>query len=176
MRADTLFYNGNFFTPLHKKINWLAVKDVWIISLGTGMPDRHLLVQKKVNLEGKCIFPGWIDAHIHLMLLGQRKFEVDVSQCHSFELLKKTLARKKTREDWIEAYGFNPERWQGSSPLDAQLLDQVSSHIPILVRRKDEHALWVNSCLLKKARLNQSHPTGYLVDQDADVIFRLRPP
>ena len=178
MRADTLFYNGNFFTPSHQKINWLAIKEGWIISLGTGTPDRHLLVQEKVNLEKKCIFPGWIDAHIHLMLLGQRKFEVDVSQCRSLDelknVLKKAWVRKKDREPWLEAYGADPERW--SQTLTAQVLDQVSLRIPILVRRKDEHALWVNSCLLKKVRLNQSHPAGYLVGQDTDVIFRLRPP
>ncbi|MBI3018527.1 MAG: amidohydrolase family protein [Deltaproteobacteria bacterium] len=183
MRADVLFYNGNFsVSPFdQRKINWLAVRDGWICALGAGAPDRHLLVQKKIDLNRKRVVPGWIDAHVHLMLLGQRKFEVDVSPCRSPDelksALKKALGRKKdrVRKGWLEAYGFDPERWKEFCPLTARILDQISSRISILVRRKDEHAMWANSCLLKKARLHQSHPTGYLADQDMDVIFRHRP-
>ncbi len=177
MRADTLFYNGNFLisSSSKKKINWVAVKNGWIISLGSGLPDRHLLIQKKINLKQKYVLPGWIDAHVHLMLLGQRKFEVDVSHCFSFDKLKKTLLRKKTQEGWIEAYGFDLEKWKELSPLTGHSLDQISSQIPLLIRQKDEHALWANSCLLKKARLEKHHPTGYLRDKDMDAIFKLRP-
>ncbi len=184
MRVDTLFYNGNFFiSPFDKrKINWLAVYEGWICDLGSGTPPRHLLVKQKINLENRRVVPGWIDAHMHLMLLGQQKFEIDVSQCHStYELqhvLKKALSRKKetVREMWLEAYGLNPERWKDSHPVTAQILDSVSSNVAILVRRNDEHALWVNSFLLNQTRLQQSHPIGYLVDKNMDMIFRIRPP
>ncbi|MBI3018248.1 MAG: amidohydrolase [Deltaproteobacteria bacterium] len=175
MRADTLFYNGNFFTPSRKKINWLTVKEGWITALGTGAPDRHLLVQKKVNLKNKYVLPGWIDAHVHLMLLGQRKFEVDVSSCRSLAELKKRVLGRKTQEVWIEAYGLDLEKWKETNPLTAQGLDRISSRIPLLIRQKDEHALWVNTSLLKRAHLEKRYPLGYLVDKDMEIIFKLRP-
>src|SRR3989338_933906 len=138
MDADTLFYNGNFFSPFYKrKVNWLAVKDGWIVGVGEGAFDRHLWVRKKINLNKNYILPGWIDAHVHLMLLGSRKFEVDVGDCFSFDSLKKTLLRRK-QETWIEAYGFDLERWKEST-LTAHILDHISSQVPLLIRQKDEH-------------------------------------
>ncbi|OGP03561.1 MAG: hypothetical protein A2Z91_07430 [Deltaproteobacteria bacterium GWA2_38_16] len=161
---DTLFYNGK------GRIHWLASSRGWIQDLGTGKPPKHLLAKKKINLEGHEIFPGWIDSHVHLYLLGSKKYELDVGFCSSQDELLEILKGEVTpKTSGLEVCG-----WKGSE-LSLFLLDQVSSCIPIIVRRVDEHAVWVNTCLLKKANILKKYPTGFLADKAMKHLEPFRP-
>jgi len=201
MKVDTLFYNGKFFiSPLERKtVNWLAVKRGRVCAFGQGVPDPSLLVQgQSIDLENKRVVPGLIDSHVHLLNMGLRRLQVDVSSCtHTKELIqtlkKRVYQKNKNRSQpalWIEAYGCDTEKFEASDRIDARVLDQVSRSIPVIVRRVDEHAMFVNSAVIRTARLNQTdfnlpgglierddhgYPTGVLIDRAMDTVLRLKP-
>ena len=196
MRVDTLFYNGNFYISrgMKKPVHWLAVSDGRVVSYGEGRA-RGLMAKRKINLDYKRVMPGWIDAHAHLYNLGMRTFEIDLSRCESkmalLHILKRRLHHLKSQyrnPDWIEAYGLNTNQWQVEPAVD--LLDQVSSSVPIVVRRVDEHAIWVNSAALELARIGhetadpkggkivrdeRGRITGALLDKAMERVLDQRP-
>ncbi len=167
MIVNTLFYNGNFYISrqMKKPVHWLAVSDGRVVSYGEGKA-RGLTAKRKINLNYKRVMPGWIDAHVHLYNLGMRTFEIDLSRCDSraalLHILKRQLHHLKSQHrnpnwpNWIEAYGLNTNQWQAQPTV--HLLDQVSSSVPIVVRRVDEHAIWANSAALELGRIG--HETG----------------
>lgn len=180
MKLDTLFYNGNFFiSPFYKgKVNWLiSDEEGRVFDFGFGRPPRHLSFLRKMDLEGKRVVAGWIDSHVHLVNLGLRKVEIDVRFCNSreelFFSLKKKIQKQKGKTDWLEAFGLNTEKWPKA--LDAQFLDKISSQIPIVVRRIDEHAMWVNSSVLEMTHLYSKYQKGFLVDRPLEMVLRMKP-
>ena len=180
MKADTLFLNGNFFisSTFQKPIHWLAVKDGRVAAMGPGKPDRHVLYQRKVDVNGKHVFPGWIDSHAHLFNLGLRSFELDVSLCRSNSELIQRLRQYAGKQSWIEAYGLDIEKWRGPK-LTFRELDRVSLTAPIVIRRVDEHAVFINTPLMKLAGKYQqgdgNHSGGLFQDGALDGIFRFKP-
>lgn len=168
---NTLFYNGNFWTSAQKRFNWLLSDSEGKISeLGKGKPPKNLFFIQKINLKNKYVMPGWIDSHVHLVNMGLREVEVDVSVCKNPKELFSFLKNHARNNEWIEAYGLNTENW--ASSIDAKFLDRISSHIPIFIRRVDEHAAWVNSVVLKKIH---SQSQGFLVDQEMEEVLKIKP-
>ena len=52
---------------------WLTVEKDKIVNLGVGNPPDEII--NRINLQGKVVVPGFIDAHTHLVFAGDRSNE-----------------------------------------------------------------------------------------------------
>ncbi|MFN2634375.1 MAG: amidohydrolase [Thermoanaerobaculia bacterium] len=146
-----------------------------------------------VPVAGAAVFPGWTDAHGHLLGLGKSLETADLKgAATASEAAARiaAIASKLPREAWAEGRGWDQNHWPGGSYPDARDLDVVADR-PAVARRVDGHAIWVNGAALRKAAVGAStpdpaggrilrrpdgSPTGVLVDNAMDLVTRAMPP
>ncbi len=108
----------------------------------------------RTDMRGKVMLPGFVDAHGHIMDLGFRSMELDLSDTHSLAEAQAKIAayaEANPERTWILGGGWDQEKWGlGRFPTAAEL-DAVAGDRPIALTRIDSHAVWVNSAALKAA-------------------------
>ncbi|MCA1065806.1 amidohydrolase [Rossellomorea aquimaris] len=110
-----------------------------------------------IDLEGKSILPGFIDAHAHLELYGTNKLGVNGKEARSItELLGnlKEKAESTPKGEWIRGWGYNQNSLDEGRHLSRWDLDQVSTEHPIIVVRTCGHISCVNTSALDLAGIH----------------------
>ena len=106
------------------------------------------------DMKGRVLLPGFVDAHGHVMELGFRALELDLSGTRSLaEALDKVreYARANPDKRWIIGGGWNQERWGlGRFPTAAELDGTVGDR-PVWLARADGHAGWANTAAMRAA-------------------------
>jgi predicted amidohydrolase YtcJ len=196
--ADTLYTNANGYTldgkgELHRFAT-LVVDDAGKVKSTLKAGDA-LPAGTRIDMKGATLWPGLIDAHGHVMRLGELKLVVDLRDTAS---IPDALARIKAgtpAAGWIMGRGWNQERWYADGKLigrfpTAAELDAVTGDRPAWFARVDGHAGWANSAAMKAAGITkdtkapdggeiirdaQGNPTGVFVDKAMALITRAIP-
>ncbi len=165
--------------------------------LFVGEPERARRAARgarAVDLGGRFVFPGWTDAHVHLLGLGRARETADLRAASSAEDAAERMARSAAglpMGAWVEGRGWDQNVWPGKSFPDARQLDRALPQRPAVARRVDGHALWINSPALEAAGISAStpdpeggrvlrrpdgSPSGVLVDNAMELVTRVLPP
>jgi predicted amidohydrolase YtcJ len=146
-----------------------------------------------IDLKGAFLFPGWADAHGHLLGLGKALETADLrGAADAPEAARRTAAIAATLPAgaWAEGRGWDQNRWPGGAFPDARDLDAAVAERPAIARRVDGHALWVNSAALAAAGIDAStaepaggrilrrpdgSPSGVFVDNAMNLIGKAMP-
>jgi len=148
---------------------------------------------RRVDMGGKTLLPGLIDAHGHVFGLGQMLTQLDLSQTTSLDGALKAIAdysRANAGQGWLRGRGWNQENWKlGRFPTAADA-DTVVSDRPVWFERVDGHAGWANSRALAAAGITDKTPdpaggkivrdangkaTGVLVDAAQELVAKVLP-
>lgn len=127
---------------------------------------------KHIDAQGKTLLPGLIDAHGHVFGLGEIASGVDLFTPTSLPAALRAVAdfaRAHPKNAWIIGHGWNQEAWKlGRFPTAADL-DAVVGDRPVLLRRVDVHATWLNSTALAMAGITRDtpDPAGGKIERDA---------
>lgn len=155
MNADLILYNGNFITLDEKNpcASAMVVIDGKISKIGNYEDVKDLIGggTDKLNLEGKTVVPGFIDAHIHLISLGLAMQVMDLQ-----EITSKTVFLDKIKEKvedtppkhWVRGFGFD-EAELDELPTRLEL-DPISPRNPVYLEDINSKICIVNSLALKK--------------------------
>lgn len=130
-----------------------------------------------VDLKGRLVLPGFIDSHAHggsFTAMGIGK--IDLSKGESVEEYKKIIKEFiETHPDRESYSGFG---WQtplfGEEGPTKELLDNICSDRPILIRSGEGHALWANSAAIRKAGITAGtpDPKGGVIGKNSDGSIR----
>ncbi|WP_027865512.1 amidohydrolase [Massilia alkalitolerans] len=148
---------------------------------------------RQVDMQGRTVLPGLIDAHGHVFGLGQQLTQLDLASTTSLDGAIKAIAgyaKANANHAWIRGRGWNQENWKlGRFPTAAEL-DAVVSDRPVWLERVDGHAGWANSRTLALAGITKSTPdpaggkimrdangeaTGVLVDAAQELVTKVMP-
>ena len=198
-QADTVIVNANGYTLNAKgdlvQFNALAFDDKGkILAVGNAAEVQAKAPNaRRVDMGGKTVLPGLIDAHGHVFGLGQMLTQLDLSQATSLEGALKAIqayARANQNQAWLRGRGWNQENWKlGRFPTAADL-DPVVSDKPVWFERVDGHAGWANSRALAAAGITDQTPdpaggkimrdangkaTGVLVDAAQELVTKVMP-
>jgi predicted amidohydrolase YtcJ len=197
VRADTVYLNGTIYTVDDKnpKASAMAVKGDKFIYVGSDTNAKKYVGSGTVviDLKGKTILPGLIDAHIHFSGVGEAKMRLDAFWKPKQEILDAVAAayKKGNKGDWIEGRGWNQEVWTPAVFPTKEDLDKVSPDSPVYLGRTDGHAGWVNTKALEIAGITKNtpnpqggeiikdakgEPTGILVDTAKGLVTSKIPP
>lgn len=117
----------------------------------------------KVDLQGQCLMPSFIDSHGHFVMNGQMSVCADLSACQSFDEIIQTLKQyieknKITEKGVVIGFGYDHNFLAEEGQPDKRVLDQVSREIPILAMHVSGHLACVNSATLALAGIDEKTP------------------
>ena len=114
--------------------------------------------QQVTDLEGRSVFPGLCDAHLHLEKYARTVGMIDCETPTRRDCLERVRRRALTAEpgDWILGHGWNQNTWGGhGSAVD---LDRAAPNHPAYLTAKSLHAAWVNHAALQLAAIDSATP------------------
>ncbi|MFT4933135.1 MAG: putative amidohydrolase YtcJ [Natronomonas sp.] len=181
--ADRIFRNAVVHTRDDGSAEAVAVRDGQIVRVGSDYEVDFLagVDTDVVDLGGRHLLPGFVDAHTHLEIVGRRLREVDLAGVDSRSACLDRLRGAEPdhrADDWLVGFGYDESRWDGD-PLTREDLDAVSDERPVAAFREDLHVVSVNSVALERhresmpaddVRTADGEPTGVLVEGAADAI------
>lgn len=174
--VDLVLLGGDVRTmdAARPRVEALAIGGGKIVALGTTAEIAALAgpATRRIELAGGTVTPGLIDAHCHLYGLGVDQDAVSVralpSEGATVEVVA-AAAAQRPRGEWLLGRGWDQNRWpQQAFPTRASLDARVADR-PVLLRRVDGHAIWVNSKALALAGVTRStpDPAGGKIVRDA---------
>jgi len=128
---------------------------------------------QSINLKGAAAYPGFTDAHGHLIGIGLRELTLNLEGTTSIKDLQDKLAavvKKTPKGQSIYGRGWIETHWpEGRFPNSADL-DAVTTDHPVILERADGHASVVNSLTLSKANITNEteSPFGGAINRNAD--------
>jgi predicted amidohydrolase YtcJ len=194
--AALLLENGTVYVSADAtpRVASILIRDGRVTFVGGRERGRSLSSgAKRVDLSGSFVFPGWSDAHGHLLGLGKSLEIADlrgaVTAADAARRIR-DLAGTLPAGTWVEGRGWDQNLWPAKAFPDARDLDAVVADRPVAARRVDGHALWVNTFALERAgirpgtpdpaggrilRRADGSPSGVLVDNAADLVQNVIP-
>jgi len=155
--------------------------------------DDPALEGERIDFGQGTVVPGLTDAHLHLRGIGQREREVDlVGTASEADVIRRVAeaARTTPAGQWIRGRGWDQNDWEDTDfPTHTALSAAVPDH-PVLLRRVDGHAAWVNEMAMRRARIDagteapeggeiltdaRGRPTGVFIDNAVDLLMRQLP-
>ena len=125
---------------------------------------------RQVNLAGRTLLPGFIDAHGHLVLASHTLLNAELIGVKSIpELLGRMKAHAATLPEgaMVEGLGYRAEQLAENRHPTKEELDSVSTSRPVFVQDGSGHQGSINSVLLKQMGWNTSSkdPAGGVISR-----------
>jgi len=106
----------------------------------------------------------FVDCHVHLLLGGLTLSQLDLSRVNDRESFERAIAERHAalpQGAWLQAHGWDHERWGGRLP-DRLWLREAPDR-PVVAYRMDQHACLVNDTVLGMIDLEACPPGGMVV-------------
>jgi predicted amidohydrolase YtcJ len=163
--ADTVLFNGNLITmdSTMASARAVAIKNGLILQVGENDAIKALAgsATQVIDLSGKTVTPGLIDAHCHLSacgLLGTAYVDISWPKVFTVSDMQAKLAEKiavTPKGEWVVGSGW--VTFEGHYPTKHDL-DPVSPNHPVFALNQGGHMAAVNSMALEMAGVNASTP------------------
>jgi hypothetical protein len=195
--ADFIVVNARIYTAdlTRPTAQALGVRDGRIVFVGSVRGAEALAGPRteRWDLGGKTVIPGMVDAHVHLVGLGQALRIVDLTGTRSYdEIVARVAARARTARpgEWVRGRGWDQNDWAVTVFPSHEALTSAAPDNPVVLGRVDGHALLVNAKALELAGITRSTPdpdggrivrdeagnaTGVLVDRAMGLVNRVIP-
>jgi predicted amidohydrolase YtcJ len=133
------------------------------IAGGVGVHESALPTPERVDLGGRCVLPGFTDAHVHFPSWSLAQRDVRLEDVASVE---EALARVReaAHGSWVRGRGWRDAEWPEKPTAAA--LDAVTGSTPAALFSRDYHSLWLNTAALALAGGDLEVPGG-VVERDA---------
>jgi predicted amidohydrolase YtcJ len=173
-KMKTAFINGKIYTvnqqqPLAEAV---VVENNKIVFVGSNEDAEKFIdaSTEVIDLKGKLMLPGFIDAHLHMIAGGFYINQIDLRPAKSGDEFKKILKDyvDKNPNKWITQGRWDNEKWDDKTLPTKDWIDDFSQTTPILIKRIDGHLALANSYALKLAGITKTtpDPVGGLIIKD----------
>ncbi|MEM7126208.1 MAG: amidohydrolase [Chloroflexota bacterium] len=193
MTATLLLSNANVYTmdKAVPRAEAVAIRGDRILAVGSNQAMQNLLAPdgKTIDLAGRTVVPGFVDAHLHFLSYGLSLQQIDLVGAHSLDAALDRVATRAARTEngrWLTGRGWDQEQWAGDGFPNRQDLDRGAPEHPTFLRRKCGHAGWANSKALTLAGITANtpdpdggeierepatgEPTGILLERAMDLV------
>ena len=191
-RVDLLVHNAKIYTVNadFDQVSAFVVKNGKFVAVGGEDLVKKYTPTNTVDAQGLAIFPGFIDAHGHLLSLGLNQFKADLRDTESIDQIIKEIKQHQDKysQQIILGAGWDENKWSDVTFLDNQKLNKAFPDIPVVLGRIDGHAYLVNQKALEMAGINlqtevergqivkhNGKLTGLLVDNAMQLVQKIIP-
>ncbi|MCI0846959.1 MAG: amidohydrolase [Chloroflexi bacterium] len=182
-KADTVIKNANIITidTSRPKAQALAMTHGRFAGVGSNEDLEGLIGPgtKVLDLGGKTVLPGFIDAHIHVLSSGIRHVmaaDCDVPTLKQVQAGLKEKAGKTPAGQWVQGFKFDDTKTDRTASNEGRHLyrddlDAVTTAHPILVAHRAGHVYYMNTAALEAAGFNDEtpDPPGGRLGRDPDT-------
>ncbi|MBS0365483.1 MAG: amidohydrolase [Proteobacteria bacterium] len=207
--AATVFYGGTVFTadPAHPQAEAIAIRGDRILAVGTRATVEQAAgpAARKVDLKGRFLMPGMIDAHAHplsegvsggltLVKLSFPDEGGDVAKLTQF-VAKHINDADSHQGDVLVVTNLDIGYWTHAAQIDAALSHGEFTGKPIVLWGGDGHTGWANRALRDRAGITRAYlrglkdserrfygadehfnPNGFVVDDGMVTVRKVLPP
>ena len=163
LEPELILHNGNIWTVNDEmpRAQALALNGDRILAVGSNDEILRLAagISKKIDLGGKAVFPGFIDAHAHPCESGVNHLRMVACDMDSIADIQAALRKRAAQTpagQWV--LGFLYDDGKTPRPLSLQDLDAAVPDHPVQVRHRGGHTVFVNSLALKLAGVDEHTP------------------
>ncbi|MFJ9177466.1 amidohydrolase [Streptomyces sp. NPDC102360] len=174
---DLILTGGTVHTvdPSLPRAEAVAVTGGRITAVGTDAEVTALAAARTevVDLRGRLLLPGFIDAHNHVRL-GSDEDSAQLAGADSLAEVHRRIAAWAAAHpdaEWIEAEAFDYGAIPGGRMPTAADLDPVTGDRPAFVFTYDVHSVWLNTAAMRRLGITRDTdrlPFG-VVEKDQDT-------
>jgi predicted amidohydrolase YtcJ len=171
---DLILYNADIITvnPAQPKAEALAVIGDRIVAVGSNREIRRLTgaSTRKIDVGGKVVTPGFIDAHAHPLTAGKghlRSLDADLRSIKAIQDMIREKAASTPPGHMISAFKYDDTKTSDGRKINRYDLDAAAPDHLVQVWHRGGHSVYVNSRALELMGYTRDTP-----DPDGGKIIR----
>ena len=196
-RPELVLVNGHVVTmdPARPRAQALAVAHGRVVEVGDGAAVRAIAGPntRVVDLGGRTVVPGFVDAHNHPAVAGRlhlRRVDCELPSIAAIVRALRERAARTPEGQWVLGFKYDDTKGAEGRALTRDDLDAVSRTQPVYVAHRGGHSAYVNSRALEVAGVTERTPdpeggrferdaagrlTGRVLEQATDPFDRAIP-
>ncbi|MFD0750658.1 amidohydrolase [Mucilaginibacter calamicampi] len=191
--ADLLIKNAVVYTvdSAFTVADAFVVNGGKIVAVGKAADlEEEYHARQVLDVQGKAVYPGFIDAHSHFYDYGLGLQQVNLKGISSWRTVTDSVQAfaRSNPDGWVLGSGWDQNLWPGKKFPDKALLDSLFPMRPVLLSRIDGHAAIANQAALTIAGISPGQKiiggeievvngklTGVLLDNAVGIVTRKIP-
>jgi predicted amidohydrolase YtcJ len=174
-QAELILHNGAFLTVDERqpRARAVAIGGGRLLAVGSDDDVLNLATSRtqKVDLGGRTVVPGFVDAHSHPASAGYahlKQVDCDLRSIGAIVDALRARAAQTRPGDWVLGFKYDDTKTAEGRPLRREDLDAVSTAHPVLVSHRGGHTAYVNSRAYTVAGVTEAtpDPPGGRFDRD----------
>lgn len=173
-----IFTGGKIFTmDEQEKVDAVAVKNGKFVEVGTLEDCKKAVPQETeiIDLKGKCMLPGFIETHIHPLMMGMGILwaDIGINKVKNIPQLIEALkdfTKNSPAGTPIRGFGYDHRSLEENRQPTSKELDQVATDRLVQIWECSGHCNVVNSYFLKQMGIdkNTPNPVGGAIGRDEE--------
>jgi predicted amidohydrolase YtcJ len=172
---ELILYNGNILTidAKNPRAQAVAIANQRFLAVGSNDEIRPAATARtrQIDLEGKTVVPGFIDAHTHPGYAGMRHLrwvDCDLRSIAQIQAVIRKRAAKTPPGEWVVGFKYDDTKTSDGRKLTREDLDAAAPRHPVLVEHRGGHTAYVNSLAYERAGITEKtpDPPGGQFDRD----------
>ena len=164
-RPELILHHGHVITidPRQPSAEAIAIAGERIVAVGSNDEVRALAdgATKSVDVGGKTIVPGFIDAHCHPAYSGRRHLrfiDCDLRSISAIQDAVRERASKTPPGEWVVGFKYDDTKTAEKRFLTREDLDAAAPQHPVYIAHRGGHTGYVNSLALAKQGITEKSP------------------
>jgi predicted amidohydrolase YtcJ len=174
-KPDLILYNANILTVNAKepRAQAVAISSGRFLAVGSDADVLNLAGPgiRKMDLGGKTVTPGFIDAHSHPAAAGLehlRMVDCDLRSISAIQAALRERATKTPPGEWVLGFKYDDTKTEDGRPLSISDLDAAVPAHPVHIEHRGGHTVYANSLAFRKEGIDDKtpDPPGGKIDHD----------
>jgi predicted amidohydrolase YtcJ len=173
--AATIFYDARIFTAdyRHPYAEAVAIRGDRIVAVGA-LPSVERIAgpsARRIDLQGKFLMPGMIDAHAHPIAGGLTLIKASYPGTGNsipalVQFVTEQVEKKTSRlGDVLVIYDLDIGYWSHAAAIDAALSAGTFAQQPIVLFGSDGHTAWANRLARTRAGITPDYLRSLTADE-----------
>jgi predicted amidohydrolase YtcJ len=164
-KPELILHNGNIWTvnTAEPRAEAVAISRGRFLAVGSNSDVLNLggTGVRKIDLDGKTVLPGFIDAHSHPADAGRlhlRMVDCDLRSIQAILAALRERAAKTPAGDWVLGFKYDDTKTDEGRALTIVDLDAAVPDHPVHIQHRGGHTAYANSLAFRKAGIDEKTP------------------